>query len=94
MTTTQPVTTWVPGDPLYNRAPYSQYIFNFRDDHEDNPEPGTDAAHWPHPRGRTLGDLPPECDELGLFIRDHRAWAARAFVREQLLARIPWLVLE
>lgn len=63
---------WTPGDPLYSRASYRDYLFNFRDD-PDREQPGPDAASWPEPSTRYA--LPAD-DELTAFIEAHRRWEA------------------
>lgn len=41
-----PEREWQPGDPLFRPSSYSNYLFNYRVDH-DGPDPGPDAARWP-----------------------------------------------
>ena len=61
---------WEPGIPLYPRAQYSQYLFNFRDDPDTERCGCADAASWPEPAAsRRI----PDGDELGALIADVRA---------------------
>lgn len=61
---------WEPGDPLYPKGSYRDYLFNFRAD-AMGAEPGADAASWPEPgvAHRMLVDG----DEIGDLIAWHRA---------------------
>lgn len=74
MTAVESSSEWEPGDPIYQRAPYRDYIFNFRDDSADDPywENRGDAARWPTPSNtRTIAE-----DPLASWLREYRAWAA------------------
>lgn len=42
---------WQPGDPLYARGSYRDYLFNFRPEPENANCLCPDAAGWPEPRG-------------------------------------------
>lgn len=66
---------WVPGDPLHKPSVYSNYLFNFRDEHDCDDiclwSSQRDAASWPTPRPGSSLDT--RKDELETFIADWRA---------------------
>lgn len=70
--TTQTAADWQPGDPLWpgSGSSYRQHLYNFRDDSESEECRCSDAASWPEPGSRTLGNR----DELGDFIDRWHAW--------------------
>lgn len=68
---------WQPGDPLYvdPRCPSQRFIYNFRDDADSEDCHCADAARWPEPT--SARKLAIDGDELGDFIDEYHAWAAR-----------------
>ncbi len=72
-------TIWEPGMPLMPHGAYRNYLFNFRDDTEDETwERSRDAASWPEPRSvHQISD-----DPLEGFVRWHRAVVGAETERE------------
>lgn len=70
---------WQPGDPLYRQGGYTNYLFNFRYEAEqDDVECRCpDRASWPEPH-KGSGHRLPDGDELDRFIDEYRNWQSCA----------------
>lgn len=73
--------TWEPGDPLFERHPYTRYLFNFRPMNDELEECRCgDAATWPTPR---IQSHRLEEDPLADFIAEIIAWRSKNLLPEE-----------